>query len=518
MRALARRIRCGRALAAVRCDAQAAPPTRRLTPPSCSPPTIPRAHRRRSSATGARGGDPGARARRRAIIVAGLYEHGPGDVPRIAAVPAWNAHRACSTASAGSSRADGPRRRSRATGRPSTCGPRTARTAYEWVDGSRRTSVRVETFISRAAPGLAARPARARAPPGRTRAGPVRARRVAAAAPAPARHAHAHRAGLGTDGAVVPRAHGRALAQRRRRRTGWRLLSLDREPRGSRHRLRPRRPRCAGPRDLPGAKRARARGRAIPRWSRSPSTPSPARRYTFTQLVGFAHVRGDRRPARPVAAPPRGRRRGRAATTALAAANARAWARRWETDIVLDGDPELQRVVRAMLFYLLCSADSGTAHGHPADGPLERRVLRPRLLGLRHLDVSRRCCSPTPTWPTRWSAFRARTLPAARGQRAGERLPRRASIRGRPTSAASRPRRTSPRRTPAPRSTSTATSPSPSGSTTSPPATPRWLAREGFPVHPRNRRLLGEPRLATTPPAAATTFATSSRWPRGSSA
>src|SRR5256885_15813746 len=32
----------------------------------------------------------------------------------------------------------------------------TARTSYDWVNGSRRTQVRVETFISRAAPGVAA--------------------------------------------------------------------------------------------------------------------------------------------------------------------------------------------------------------------------------------------------------------------------------------------------------------------------------------------------------------------------
>ena len=113
---------------------------------------------------------------------------------------------------------------------------------------------------------------------------------------------------------------------------------------------------------------------------------SPDRTYTFTQLVGFAHFRRDSRGtldrARRVAAAAAAR-----GYDSLAADNARAWARRWETDIVVDGDPELQRVVRSMLFYLLCSADSGTGDGHPADGALERRLLRPHLLGLGHLDV-----------------------------------------------------------------------------------------------------------------------------------
>ena len=76
----------------------------------------------------------------------------------------------------------------------------------------------------------------------------------------------------------------------------------------------------------------------------------------------------------------------------LAADNARAWARRWETDIEVEGNPELQRVVRSMLFYLLCSADSGTKLGIPPMGLSSARLLRAHLLGLRYLDVPARCC------------------------------------------------------------------------------------------------------------------------------
>ena len=97
----------------------------------------------------------------------------------------------------------------------------------------------------------------------------------------------------------------------------------------------------------------------------------------------------------------------------LAANNARAWARRWETDIVLDGDPALQRVVRSMLFYLLCSADSGTAMGIPPMGLSSAGYyghvfwdsdtwMFPALV-LTHPDVARSMVD-----------FRARTLPAAR--------------------------------------------------------------------------------------------------------
>src|SRR5207244_30334 len=97
----------------------------------------------------------------------------------------------------------------------------------------------------------------------------------------------------------------------------------------------------------------------------------------------------------------------------LAADNARAWARRWETDIVLDGNPALQRVVRSMLFYLLCSADSGTALGIPPMGLSSAGYyghifwdsdtwVFPALV-LTHPDVARSMVD-----------FRARTLPAAR--------------------------------------------------------------------------------------------------------
>src|SRR5258708_15464215 len=46
---------------------------------------------------------------------------------------------------------------------------------------------------------------------------------------------------------------------------------------------------------------------------------------------------------------------------ALLAAHTAAWHGLWQTDIVVAGDPELQRVVHAMLFYLLSSVREGTS-------------------------------------------------------------------------------------------------------------------------------------------------------------
>jgi trehalose/maltose hydrolase-like predicted phosphorylase len=133
--------------------------------------------------------------------------------------------------------------------------------------------------------------------------------------------------------------------------------------------------------------------------------------YSFVQLVGFASSEATTQPlavaSRRVEA---ARARG---YDMLAADNARAWARRWETDIVLDGDPALQRVVRSMLFYLLCSADSGTALGIPPMGLSSAGYyghifwdsdtwMFPALV-LTHPDVARSMVD-----------FRAHALPAAR--------------------------------------------------------------------------------------------------------
>ena len=86
---------------------------------------------------------------------AGLYEHGPDDVPRIVVIPAWNAigvfdgNRWIEMKPAPDSAVRSYRQLvDMRTG--------TARTGYAWVNGSRSTSVRIETFVSRADPSLTA--------------------------------------------------------------------------------------------------------------------------------------------------------------------------------------------------------------------------------------------------------------------------------------------------------------------------------------------------------------------------
>jgi trehalose/maltose hydrolase-like predicted phosphorylase len=164
------------------------------------------------------------------------------------------------------------------------------------------------------------------------------------------------------------------------------------------------------PRDLPGAKtRTRAAGDTA--LAEVAFDAAPGQAYTFVQItstVSGADVASPLTRAR------------HAADTAwswgydsLAAANARAWARRWATDIEIDGDSALQRVVRSMLFYLLASADTGTRMGIPpmglSSGGYYGHVfwdsdtwMFPSLL-LTHPDVAHSLV-----------AFRRRTLDAAR--------------------------------------------------------------------------------------------------------
>ena len=138
---------------------------------------------------------------------------------------------------------------------------------------------------------------------------------------------------------------------------------------------------------------------------------SPGRTYTFSQMTSFVSSEDAQRPLEQAsreldAARSRGVDR-------LTADNAQAWAKRWETDIEIDGNPELQRVARSMLFYLLCSADSGTKLGIPpmglSSGGYYGHIfwdsdtwMFPTLL-LTHPDIARSLVT-----------FRGRTLPAAR--------------------------------------------------------------------------------------------------------
>ena len=87
------------------------------------------------------------------LLVTGLYEEARGDVPRIVAIPAPNTVDVFDGASW--LNAAPPAALQRYT---QTLDMRTAivRTSYDWVDGERRTSFTVESFLSRADPYVTA--------------------------------------------------------------------------------------------------------------------------------------------------------------------------------------------------------------------------------------------------------------------------------------------------------------------------------------------------------------------------
>src|SRR2546430_2650425 len=87
---------------------------------------------------------------------------------------------------------------------------------------------------------------------------------------------------------------------------------------------------------------------------------------TFTKLVGVAPSRDGSDPLPPARAAIR--RAAARGYRALFAEHVAAWHRLWETDVVIQGDPELQRVIHAMLFYLLASVCEDTDESVPPMG------------------------------------------------------------------------------------------------------------------------------------------------------
>ena len=121
------------------------------------------------------------------------------------------------------------------------------------------------------------------------------------------------------------------------------------------------------------APRARA-GRCAP--SRSAARPRP---------------RAPRRLRRAIAERRAGgaRRRGAGGLRTAAARAPGGWASRWqEADVVIEGDPELQRAVRFALFHLMASVGDADEAAVGARGLSGTGLPRPRLLGQRRLRAA----------------------------------------------------------------------------------------------------------------------------------
>ena len=340
-------------------------------------------------------------------FMAGLYENAPEDVPRIVSIPAWNAigvydgTRWLNTDAVDTSSIEGYRQ---------VVDMRTgiARTTYHWVNGRKRMAIGVQAFASRAEPDLAV--IRFDLTP--QYGGRVGVRFAIVGRPPPQR---------------LP------LATLEKADPGWkpgdiwypghmivRSRLASRTPRGARLSMA----------SLTEGRPTLLAQAAEVTWPRHLSKPvirtvasgdtalvevtfdaKQGRTYSFSQVV--TALSSDREAGLLTRAAGLARAASSRGFTALARENTRAWARRWQSDIEVEGDPELQRVVRSMLFYLLCSADSGTGLGIPpmglSSGGYYGHIfwdsdtwMFPPLLAL-HPDVAHSLV-----------AFRARTLAAAK--------------------------------------------------------------------------------------------------------
>ncbi len=90
------------------------------------------------------------------------------------------------------------------------------------------------------------------------------------------------------------------------------------------------------------------------------------RPYTFYKIVGVAssHNNNDVMKAASAAVDSAKAR----SYDALFAENAGAWHQLWNTDIAIEGSPELQKVIRSMMFYLFCSVAKDTDFSIPPMG------------------------------------------------------------------------------------------------------------------------------------------------------
>ncbi|MDB4910081.1 MAG: glycoside hydrolase family 65 protein, partial [Gemmatimonadetes bacterium] len=340
-------------------------------------------------------------------FIAGLYENGAGDVPRIAAAPAWNAVDVF----------DGERWLSAASPTSSTLGAYrqvidmrsgTARTSYEWKDGSRQTSVRVETFISRADPYQAAIQL-ALVPRAAAR---MRVRFALVNWPPPRRLPLATLAHVKPEWGPAELWYPGHMNVRTRKAAlvpGGGTLEMTASPDGRTLTLAEAATISWGS-DLHGLT-TRTVSSGDTAMVEIAFDASPGQTYTFSDLVSIvSSIESPQPAARATRSAAMARRRG---YDAVAASSMAAWHQRWETDIEIDGDPALQRVVRSMLYYLLCSADSGTALAIPpmglSSGGYYGHVfwdsdtwMFPSLV-LTHPDVARSLVD-----------FRAHTIPAAR--------------------------------------------------------------------------------------------------------
>ncbi len=340
-------------------------------------------------------------------FLAGLYEHARGDVPRIAALPAWNGIDFFDGSSwlGAAALTDSVLRSYRQT---VDMHDGVVRTSYDWVDGGRRTSVRVEAFVSRANPALAV--VRLQVIPHYT--GRVRTSFALRAWPPPRRLPLAELTRLDPswrNADLWYPGHMMARSRSADRQLWGGLLQMTSRPENDEATVA-QAVESLWPTTLPNAT-AQATTADSAAAIHVAFDASAEATYTFDEIVAVESSLDAPDPAtRALRDVDRGRTRG---FDALRREHVAAWHALWATDIRIDGNAELQRTVHAMLFHLLNSARAATTWSIPPMGLTSAGYyghvfwdadtwMFPALL-LAHPDVARSMVM-----------FRYRTLDAAR--------------------------------------------------------------------------------------------------------
>ena len=294
-------------------------------------------------------------------FIAGLYENAATDVPRIVTLPSWTSL----TISDGQRwlNPDRPAENSvDAYTQVLDMQAGIVRTSFHWVDGARRMSVRVQNFISRAGPNLGVIRLDV-APQYSARIG---LRFAIIGQPSPPRLPLATLEKADPDWKPGDMWYPGQMIVRGRQATrtaAGATLTMTSAPEG-RRRLLAQASEIRWPKLKDPVVRTVSRGDTA--LVEVVFEATKGQNYTFVQTTSAVASDSDKSLlSRAVGEAQAAGSRG---ISTLSKENARAWSRRWKTNIEIDGDPALQRVVRSMLFYLLCSADSGTGLGIPPMG------------------------------------------------------------------------------------------------------------------------------------------------------
>ncbi|HET9848950.1 MAG TPA: hypothetical protein VFR68_10395 [Candidatus Dormibacteraeota bacterium] len=279
-------------------------------------------------------------------FAAGVYDHSPGDVPRLAALPAWNTFDVSqgdgwlNSTDLSSGSLQSYRQLLDMYGG-------SLRTTYEWVEGGRRTTVDVLAFVSRADPGLAV--IRLRLTPHQP--GRMTVRFPLHEWPPVERLALAR---LETLPAGLPAGNMWYPGQ---------LTVIDREPDAVTLKAEGDSTRVALVQSVVPTVRLHNPRHGVAEIS---FDAVPEEAVSLVKLVGVATSRDGSDPL-PSARATIARAAARRYRTVLAD-HAAAWKQLWATDVVVEGDLALQRVIHAMEFYLLSSVRDDSEDSIPPMG------------------------------------------------------------------------------------------------------------------------------------------------------